>query len=567
MDNWSLDKYRRWLRSRIPLIGPWLRKTAAERLVEDGSPAVAEALLEAAFEVQTGEAHAAAVECLERIADRGSQEARDALCSLAVEVDASPAGKIAKRDRYAPRDPTRRALFYFMTEQWKEHRKHDPDYATLTRAYEAADPGLRARLAKREMASFIRLLPNHGDDVRSFALAPDSTLLVTGGGESDTSLCFWRLPEARLIRATKPRREKPNSAAQIAVGRGRPSLLLLEAEQVVRESFDHLAINAGGAFLVSGGESGKLRVWELPEGHELRALGSHSEGISGLAFVPGEDDTLVSSALDGTVCLWNAREGEQLGTIDATVGQVNCIQVSPDGKSLAVGGNDPSVQLWSLPGGDAVRALAAHSYVINSLAFGACGRVLASGSGDGTVAVWELPEADEPQILEPKSGSVRTVAVHSENRLVAAGCSEGAIHLWRLPDREPVARLQNHHDSVTHLAFRPDGRMLASGSRDSTVQLWAVPQGNHLVTFDDHEKAISCLGFEPSGSALISGSADTNARLWPIRILRLSGVLDERPTSEDLEWLKREVQDGGQTERATRWLSFLRALMEHKRYL
>jgi hypothetical protein len=46
MNAQELAKYRRWLHSRVPLLGGWLRRRAIKSLLRDGSPAAAAVLSE-----------------------------------------------------------------------------------------------------------------------------------------------------------------------------------------------------------------------------------------------------------------------------------------------------------------------------------------------------------------------------------------------------------------------------------------------------------------------------------------------------------------------------------------
>jgi hypothetical protein len=55
--------------------------------------------------------------------------------------------EIALAAGYAPRDANRRALFYFLTEQWEKYESLDFDQSLLKSAYQMQDDGLRARIA------------------------------------------------------------------------------------------------------------------------------------------------------------------------------------------------------------------------------------------------------------------------------------------------------------------------------------------------------------------------------------------------------------------------------------
>jgi WD40 repeat protein len=76
-------------------------------------------------------------------------------------------------------------------------------------------------------------------------------------------------------------------------------------------------------------------------------------------------------------------------------GDVADLQVSPDGRWLAVGLLEGGVDLLSLPGGALVARLEGHTNRVPTLAFSADGQWLVSGSWDQTVRWWSLAELEE----------------------------------------------------------------------------------------------------------------------------------------------------------------------------
>jgi WD40 repeat protein len=71
--------------------------------------------------------------------------------------------------------------------------------------------------------------------------------------------------------------------------------------------------------------------------------------VRALAFA-GDGQTLVSGSMDGTVKLWHVAAGQELATLEKHAGPVYALVISPDGTTLATGGEDPDgngeVYLW-----------------------------------------------------------------------------------------------------------------------------------------------------------------------------------------------------------------------------
>jgi WD40 repeat protein len=70
-----------------------------------------------------------------------------------------------------------------------------------------------------------------------------------------------------------------------------------------------------GKFLITGGESAEVIIWDVKTGREIRTLRSHTRSITSLAW--SNDNNYILSACDQKVVLWNARTGEILKEISS----------------------------------------------------------------------------------------------------------------------------------------------------------------------------------------------------------------------------------------------------------
>ena len=138
-----------------------------------------------------------------------------------------------------------------------------------------------------------------------------------------------------------------------------------------------LTFSPDGRFLVSGEERASTRVaenatgvrrpirlWSVPEEREILAFGAPDADVRDVAFSP-DSKTLAVSDLAG-VTLWDARTGEiretfrWLSTPSAPMQRLGAdeplsrpIAFSPDGRSLAAGGDSALVFWTAAPFGSA----------------------------------------------------------------------------------------------------------------------------------------------------------------------------------------------------------------------
>ena len=130
---------------------------------------------------------------------------------------------------------------------------------------------------------------------------------------------------------------------------------------------------------------------------------------------------------------------------------------SPDGRTLAVAGDDGQVVLRDVGSGREVARLEGHGDAVSCLAFSPDGRTLATGSYDRTVKLWD-----------PATGRER-------------------------------ATLSGHANWVFAVAFAPDGKALASAGHDKTVRIWDAATGRETMTLSGHSSSVRALAFAPAG--------------------------------------------------------------------
>src|SRR5262249_7793441 len=131
MDPSKLKRYRQQLRSRVPLLGGWLQGQALRTLAEDGSAEAVRLLEETAVQGQDETLRATALESLRQVAQADNVAAQEALCRLVTHHGHPLAHKIVAADGYMPHEETHRALFYFLTDQWKAYEALDFDHRLL----------------------------------------------------------------------------------------------------------------------------------------------------------------------------------------------------------------------------------------------------------------------------------------------------------------------------------------------------------------------------------------------------------------------------------------------------
>jgi WD40 repeat protein len=95
----------------------------------------------------------------------------------------------------------------------------------------------------------------------------------------------------------------------------------------------------------------------------------------------------------GTVAVFDLRFGTlaRRFQMEGPGGDGISVEFSPDGKRLAIGGQDGRIAVWDVATGDPVVTFDRHDGFVTGLAWSRDGNRLASSATDGTVLVWEVP--------------------------------------------------------------------------------------------------------------------------------------------------------------------------------
>jgi WD40 repeat protein len=133
-----------------------------------------------------------------------------------------------------------------------------------------------------------------------------------------------------------------------------------------------------------------ITVWDATNGNRLTTIRGLREPITAIAMLPGEDAVAGASA-DGTLYIWNVRDGVELRSFDAAEeqGWFSSLAVSPDGGVIATGSAAGIVELWETASGRRISSIDLQGGTIFALAFRNDGAQLAASTGLAGVFVIE----------------------------------------------------------------------------------------------------------------------------------------------------------------------------------
>ncbi|KAI4146348.1 MAG: hypothetical protein LQ341_002112 [Variospora aurantia] len=273
-----------------------------------------------------------------------------------------------------------------------------------------------------------------------------------------------------------------------------------------------------------------IRHEHFEPGSKIRELQAHNDMITALDF-DTPFGTMVTSALDDTVRVWDLNAGRCIGLLEGHHASVRCLQVEDN--IVATGSMDASIRLWDLskadytprenrstkhtldaegdegdieessppPHSSSTRdcplfSLEAHVDEVTALHFR--GDTLVSGSADKTLRQWDLVKGRCVQTLDVLWAAAQASA--------AMNSTDGQ---WRATGRSSDASA----DFVG--ALQCFDAALACGTADGMVRLWDLRSGQVHRSLVGHTGPVTCLQFDDVH--LVTGSLDRSIRIWDLR--------------------------------------------------
>ncbi len=276
----------------------------------------------------------------------------------------------------------------------------------------------------------------HPGPVHSVAFSPDGQTLAVGG--EGWAVHVWDLgkqEEAGLLLtkgtvygiAYSPNGQTIASEGHEEInfwGAATGDKITVEGSEAGR----FVAYSPDGKLLVTGGKK-IIRLLDAATGKELKTLTAKNYVYEAVFSPAGQ---ILATRGDKNVDIWDVGTGKLKKTLGTT--NVDCVDISPDGKTIAIGFRSGEVGQWDTTtwkgrGATGIKGKLA----LLSVAYSPDGKFLVTGDGSGEVKLWEAATGK----------LIKTYA---------------------------------HSDAVQSVTFSPDGQKLASGSMDGTVMMWDVAE-------------------------------------------------------------------------------------------
>ncbi|WP_170068045.1 WD40 repeat domain-containing serine/threonine protein kinase [Lentzea guizhouensis] len=293
------------------------------------------------------------------------------------------------------------------------------------------------------------------------------------------------------------------------------------------EQVTSIAFSPDGKTLVSGDgdldrEGPAIRLWDVATGKLVVKLhgptGPGGASANAVAFSPdGRTIAAGGNRLSGSTMLWDVAKREVVGLVDESYSIMKTLAFSPDGKTLAGVTHTGNIQLWDV----ATRQLKIgipNGAGSRNIAFSPDGKLLANGGKNGGEVRLSDP-ATGSTVQTIKDGTGSDVAFSPDNRFVAVPDADGknAFQIWDVATGQSTAVFPRTEEiTLTSVLYSPDGKTVAAWGLGNVIQLWDVASKKIRAVCIGPGSNVECVAFDPGGTRIACGGKDSVIRIWKL---------------------------------------------------
>ncbi len=312
------------------------------------------------------------------------------------------------------------------------------------------------------------------------------------------------------IRRRDASANEPSTAGKQPIKRV-PETLLLRTFEAHAGGTAAVQFASGGSKLASVGGDGTLKVWDTASSKLLRTLELEHGPAQALAIA---GNRALTGHENGRIGLWDLDLGMQLKSFKRNDAPITSMAFAGADKFLA-GGHDWSVALWEIATPSVpLHVFEGHGRDVLTVAYEPTRGLIASGGADRTVRLWEAKSLSHLMTYPQAKNFITAVAFSPDGGSVLIGTLKGRLSLYSTNNRRRRLRFRGHSGRITSLKFIDGGREFVSASSDGTVRLWNRRIGRALQTFGSAGAKISNAAVSPDGRMIATGKDNGTVQIW-----------------------------------------------------
>ncbi|XP_014295048.1 periodic tryptophan protein 2 homolog [Microplitis demolitor] len=283
-------------------------------------------------------------------------------------------------------------------------------------------------------------------------------------GFSTGSFFLYELPDVNLIHSLNVSNQSLSSIAfnptgdWVALGSSQLGQLLVwewQSETYVLKQQGHsnnmtsLAYSPDGLWIVTGGEDGKVKLWNTITGFCVTTFSEHTSSVTSAIFSHNRK-FIVSASLDGTVRAHDLTRYRNFKTFTSPRPvQFSCVALDSSDEFVAAGGQDYfDIYLWSIKLGSLLEVMSGHTGPVAALTFTPSpgSTAMASVSWDKTLKLWNAIENSSTHETVQLTADGVAVVYRPDGKEVAVATLDGVISFFDVKTTTQNGSIEGRND-------------------------------------------------------------------------------------------------------------------------
>ncbi len=323
----------------------------------------------------------------------------------------------------------------------------------------AALSGVSNRLARALrrglLAGFVALVAapagadflGHGGPVRTLALSPDGSRVLSGG--FDYTARLWDF----------------GTQTELAVLQGHDAPVNV------------VAFLPDGRRALTGGADGKMILWDLDKRLAIGEVAAHTSQLIALAF-SRDGELLATAGWDRTLALWSLDDLEPVARWPLEH-NANALAFGMD-DALYTGHQDGELLRRHKSTGYVDAEFIGHGLPVTSLHATGDGKRLVSAALNGTLWLWDIEQRRAVRHFVGHDGPVYRIELIDDDATLVSVGSDGLLRDWEVASGTLRRELRAHDGAAWSVDVTPDGRFAVTAGSDASLRVWHRATGDRI---------------------------------------------------------------------------------------
>lgn len=202
-----------------------------------------------------------------------------------------------------------------------------------------------------------------------------------------------------------------------------------------------LCLSHNRRFILTGGNEGDLRLWELRSRSMISHMKEHVNRVNDIKL--SEDDTrAVTCSRDRCILQWDLKHEKRTFCQMQRMGGINSIVLSKDESHVLSVGQEKKLVYWAAAKDAPVfqMFLQEETDEGRAVAISASGKYVCTGGTAGVVRLWDFASGRMLAAAEGHSGTINSLTFSPDERQVVSTADDGCIFVWVLFDESPESQ-------------------------------------------------------------------------------------------------------------------------------